>query len=492
MAKNVGSSSFQSTTHDEIYRNLTRLGGAVFKEEDIVFEGNRMVLPVSFKNDLAGAISFLEQKAREEEDLADFTRTFNYRPHDGAYNAYRAMKEVYGIVQGITVRGFFGDQPPRYIQIPTDVDVTEEVPWGQFALPGFKNTTINFGSAMDPEYGPVFRVLVQSPRKNRAAIEGLFVLLEKAMKEGSIYRGKPIDGSLNFIDLSGVNPDKVVYSEQVRAELEANVWAFMERTEMFTKMGMSSKRSVLMYGKYGTGKSLTANVTALRARKAGWTFIMSRPGRDDFHEVMQTARLYQPAVVFVEDAEQFASDTNNDVQLSKILDTFDGISSKSTKMMIVMTTNHPERLTPGMRRPGRIDQFIGISDLDPAGIQKLIEITIGERLDANIDWSQVHHANDGYTPAFVKEAADRSLRYAIARGADVKDVRINTADLVHAAQSMREQYEWTIEHINPREDSLGVVFKGIVSSAIAEVASEDPRDDVWDAEKLVQAIQAAI
>ena len=145
-----------------------------------------------------------------------------------------------------------------------------------------------------------------------------------------------------------------------------------------------------------------------------------------------------------------------------------------------------------MRRPGRIDQFIGISDLDAAGIQKLIEITIGERLDTNIDWSQVHHANEGYTPAFVKEAADRSLRYAIARGTDVKDVRINTADLVHAAQSMREQYEWTIEHIKPREDTLGVVVKGIVSSAIAEVASEDPRDDVWDAEKLVQAIQAAI
>lgn len=480
--------------HDKkLMASIAELGGQGFKEEDIVFEGNKLVLPEMFRGDLKKAIRFIQTKVAEEEETAEFSRTFKFRPWDGAYNAYQAFKKAFGMVHGKTTMSFFGPNPPRYIQIPISFNKTEEVPWGAFTLPILENTTIYFESGHDREYGDVFTINVSAPRKHRFIIEGLFKLVQTELEEHSIYRGKAVDGANNFLDLSGVNEARVVYSKQARAELEANVWAFMERADDYKKLGMPTKRSVLLHGTFGTGKSLTANVTALRAEKAGWTFIMARPGKDNFETVMQTAKLYQPAVVFMEDAEQFASNTGDDAQLSKILDIFDGISSKSIKMMVVMTTNHPDRLTEGMRRPGRIDQFISISNLDNDGVQKLIEITLNGSVAPDIDWEQVCEANAGYTPAFVKEGADRAIRYAVARGSNIKDIKITTEDLVYSANSLREQYVWMGNDVNNvKVTTMDTLIGNSIRRTVGELAAPAGRTraDVWNAEAL-QEVQSA-
>src|SRR3990167_10320825 len=93
------------------------------------------------------------------------------------------------------------------------------------------------------------------------------------------------------------------------------------------ELGLPLKRAILLDGTYGTGKSLAGYLTARVAETNGWTFLMARPGRDNFLQVMQTARLYQPAVVFFEDAETVTGYESNDL-INQVLDTFDGIQSK--------------------------------------------------------------------------------------------------------------------------------------------------------------------
>ena len=43
------------------------------------------------------------------------------------------------------------------------------------------------------------------------------------------------------------------------------------------------------------------------ALENGWTFIQARPGVDDLSTVLQTAKLYQPAVVFFASSSTFTS-----------------------------------------------------------------------------------------------------------------------------------------------------------------------------------------
>ncbi|NIS12736.1 MAG: AAA family ATPase, partial [Thermoplasmata archaeon] len=86
-------------------------------------------------------------------------------------------------------------------------------------------------------------------------------------------------------------------------------------------------------------------------------FIQCRPGIDNVYDAMKTARLYQPAVVFYEDVDTIAQgdQTQGHVAVTQLLDIFDGLTAKSTKILAILTTNHPEKIHKGMVRPGRLD-----------------------------------------------------------------------------------------------------------------------------------------
>ena len=478
----------------ELLENIAQLGGKSFKEEDIVFEGQKLILPESFKGDLTRAIKFIQLRQKEDEEEAVFSRTFNYRPWDGAICAYRALKKKFGMVHGKTMTSFFGSNPPAYIQVPISATEQEEAPWGNFQVPLLDNTLIEFAQGASPEYGPVFRIDVTAPRKHRFVIEGLFQLVAEELETGSIYRGKAIDGQQmpQFIDLHAVDPAKVVYSEQVLMDLQANIFAVMRYPEQHLELGLPRKRAILLLGTYGTGKSLAGFLTALEAEKNGWTFLMARPGRDNFLTVMQTARLYQPACVFFEDAELMAGAEAHDT-ISQILDVFDGIQAKGTNLMVVMTTNHPDKLHMGMHRPGRIDSQISIGELDAAGIEKLIRSAIPEGILEDIDFAAVVTACEGYVPAFVKEVADRAVRYALVRSDGHLDYKIGTQDLVHAAGGLRDQFNRMqgAPEVAVAEQSLTAVIEGSVKKGVAALATPAENPDVfgrvWNVEKLQEA-----
>lgn len=481
----------------ELLARIAELGGKGMKEEDVVFEGQKLVLPTRFKGSLDSAIQYLARKRDEDEEISSFSQKYNYRPWDGARNAVLAMKKAFGMVTGQATYSFFGKNPPRYLQIPVGVDDTEEVPWGQFTVPLLEDTTFNFGASQSADYGQVFNLTVESPRKNRFVIEGLFKLIEEELQTNSIYRGKAIDGQTQpqFIDLRGFDPDKVVYSDQVQADLDANLWGVLRYSEESRKLGLPLKRSLLLTGPYGTGKSLAGLRTALEAESAGWTFIMARPGRDNFIEVMQTARLYQPAVVFMEDADTIASVDNEDL-ISQLLDVFDGIQSKNTDLMVVLTTNHPETLHKGMMRPGRLDAIVEIGALDGNGIRRLIQSIIPEkRLAKIIDYDKVVAAAEGYMPAFVKEMSDRAVRYALARnGGVLGDQVITTEDLVHSATGLRSQFDRMQEAPEHSVSeaigtSLGELMTNSARRVVAQLAAnaDNSDDSIWNVEELSKA-----
>lgn len=476
----------------DLINQIAELGGKAFKEEDIVFEGTKLVLPEGFRGDLERAITFLKRRVREDEEIAVFQRTFKYRPWDGAVCAYRAMKQAFGMVHGKTVHTLFGDQPPKYIQVPISATETEEAPWGQFQIPLLENTLINFSSTNDSEHGKVFEIVVDAPRKHRFVIEGIFKLVENELDQHSIYRGHAIDGQEHpqFLDLSKLDRNKIVYSEQVTIDMEANIWSVMRYPEQQKKFGLPLKRAILISGTYGVGKTLAGFLTAIEAEANGWTFLMSRPGRDNFLTVMQTARLYQPACVFFEDAENMAGGADNDT-ITEILDVFDGIQAKNTNLMVVLTTNHPDLIHKGMHRPGRVDSQIEIGSLDNKGIERLIRALIpNDILSDTVDFEPIFEACQEFVPAFIKETADRAIRYSLVRTNGVLH-NIDTEDLVNAAKGLRPQFlrmqgasESTIG-----EKSLSALIRDAAQEGVAVLATPAHKafPEVWDKAKLAQA-----
>jgi len=447
---------------------LADLGGSQFHQDDIKIQGSEIVVPTALG--VAGTIKHLKAYLEVQETVTDFSRTYQYRPWDGAFAVQNALLKLTGTA-GLPRGSFFSR--PKLISIPVGIDETVQVPWGQVEVPLIEGM-LTMGSEQHKELGPLFSLGVSAPRKYRDAVEGLFRLVQQELETNSIYRGRAIDGQEQpeFIDLRGIDPSKVVFSESVQEMLDANIYSMLRHTDTLRENGVALKRTVLLHGPYGTGKTLTSTLTALEAVANGWTFILCRPGRDDLALTLQTARLYQPSVVFFEDVDIVAA-TSDDMEVTTLLDMFDGIRAKGTEILAIMTTNHAERIHKGMLRPGRLDAVIEIGGLDAAGFSKLIRVTTDpDLLEPDLDWDAIATAFEGFLPAFAVEAIQRAQRYTIARNEGVPGV-LSTQDLVDAAVGLRPQLAMMEEALEGEPPaSIKVAMTELIKGAVDETVDD--------------------
>lgn len=445
LAKNgiTGKQSEQEKLRKEALEVLDKLGSLSVKDDSIQFVGDKIVLPERFSGDLLEAAAFLEQIHEAEEEEYQFGRVFKYRPWDGAAAFQRALYRVFGTVGlGKATFSMFGKQPPQLISISVGVNETLQVPWGEVSMPPL-DATFFLGGSRDAEYGTLFELAVTAPKKQRKRLEAFFDVVEDELRQRSIYKGRAFNGAEQpeFLDLTGIKEEQVVYSNEVLAQLDANLWSLIEHTDTMRDLGIPLKRAVLLEGPFGTGKSLAGALTAKRAQQNEWTFILARPGKDDVFEVLNTAKLYAPAVVQFEDIDTVAS-KGSDAAISRLLDALDGISNKSTGVLALFTTNYVEKLQKGVMRPGRIDSIIHIAELDRDGIERAIKANVDSKvLSANVDYDVVYSEMHGFLPAFVVEAVNRAVRYAVSRSKGSAKFTIETDDIVNAAIGLRRQLE---------------------------------------------------
>jgi DNA polymerase III delta prime subunit len=428
---------------DAVTALLHALGEMRVQEDALTFEGDKFIFPGSYEGKIPAVIDFLRNYMKQEEMRFDFNKTLPYRPYDGAYAFMTVMRQLTGTTGfGVNRMTFFGPEPPEFISIPINAKGdTAQIPWGLVEFPAY-GAKFDVG-AVRTDSGYTFHLTVNAPRKHRKEIEAIFSLIEKHLKDNSIYRGQAINGhdmQPEFIDLSRVDPEKVVYSQSVMDDLLTHVWAPIRFTERYRNQGMPLKRAVLFAGPFGTGKTLGCLLTAKEAVEQGWTFIMCRTGQDKPADVIKTAELYAPAVVVIEDLDVHAGSSTK-VEISQLLEMLDGAVNKGNEIIGLFTTNHIEDIQKGALRPGRIDAVIEITDLDEPAFRRLIINNIGaDWLADDVDYTAVAEAMHGFLPAFVAQAAQRSLGYIMARNNGQPGV-VDTEALVGAARTLRPQLE---------------------------------------------------
>ena len=437
--------SQEETARSAAMALLAQIGGKTIAEKDLVFEGGRFILPAQYEGRLGEAIGFLKRHQEQQGKTHEYNKTFRYRPYDVAHALTLALTEVFGTSgMGESWRDMFGgEHHPQFIEVPTGVGQSVQVPWDLMALPILgESAQIEVSYTRDGDFGILGKLSIKAPRAAKAQVEGLWKVIEKHLTESSLYKGKALIGGDSmmpqFLDVRKVNPAHVIYSDDVLQQLDTNVWSLIEHTDLMRELGESLKRAVLLEGPYGTGKSLAAFLTAQRCVENGWTFLFVKPG-DDLDSAMHTAQLYSPAVVFFEDIDVIG-EAGDPARVSKLLDSFDGIGAKGAEVVAILTTNRKDKIHKGMLRPGRLDAVISINNLDESGVEKLIKAHVDETMLRVMDYSKVFEAFADFTPAFAKEAISRAKRYAIAREGG-KPTMLTTSDFVGAAKSLTPQLE---------------------------------------------------
>lgn len=457
---------------------LATLGGALSEENDIVFRGTQLVIPERMSLKEAG--KQIAQKIEDEEQEYSITRVFDFLPWDGALATAETLKEVFGMTFGRATYSMFGKNPPelRDIKIGPGANDTVQVPWGSLSVPAWGDDAAIFLHSTRDTFGTlVFALQVSCKRKARHEVEGLFKLIQDRLEEKSIYRGRAITASMEpeFIDLSTFDPSQVVYSQDTMRQLELHLWGPIRYRKAFEGRDQRSKRVTMLHGTFGTGKTLAALKTAVECEQVGLnggqppTFIMCRPGLDNWRYALSLARLYGDSVIFIEDADLLIED-NDPSKMSALLEEFDGALKKGLDVKLVLTTNYIEKIPKGMLRPGRMDAVIEIGTMDEAGVQRLLTRLVGDKLADDIDFAAIYQSVEGLTPAFVREVLDRAVAANIVNsGGEVTGV-FSTQDFVDAANSLRPQLELMNDAPEAqRRPTLDTAFEQAITSAVTLV-----------------------
>lgn len=454
---------------------------------DIVRSESATTIVVPEAMDLKKAVKWLVRRIEDEESKIAINHEFDALPLEGAAALAAACQELFSWQSLVPTPGFWGSSPPSMISMEFAPGKKAKVPWGRMVFPdieGHLETSIGV-----VEGRPVFVCKGEIKRKYEHTVNKLLRRAEQFVLEHSLYKGKalrvpfpeyddprefnPSDFSPSFMDLSDVDPNELVLPEIVQAQVDTSLFTPVKHTAACRKSGVPIKRGVLLFGPYGTGKTLTMKIAAKTCVDSNWTFVcIDDPSK--LADAIRFARRFQPCLIFAEDIDRAVSGEKRTSEIDNILNTIDGIDSKTCEIMVCLTTNHVEKLNRAMMRPGRLDAVIEIQRPDGPAVAQLCRNYCGGLLPIDEDLTSVGEILEGQTAAVVREICERSKMGAIARTG--KADSLAASDLVTSAHGMRTQLELMdatpVYEPSDLEKAAGIIAKGLGGDKAAAATDE--------------------
>jgi transitional endoplasmic reticulum ATPase len=466
---------------------------------DVTRGGTQIVLPEGMPTE--DAIIALARRVEMEDSKLSIHEEVEGFPLDGAYALMKALQRIYGWAEPRPTPGWFGSMnPPTMVNLEIAHGVHTQIIWGGFAVPGISGQ-LQTGISNNNQGRVVFTIQGVVKHKDREAVQRIAELTRQIVREESIYRHSAFRLQLNeegnvdannsptFLDLSKTVPGELVFNPAVNEQIVTSLFTPITHSDECRQHKIPLKRGILLSGPYGVGKTETAKQVAKLCTENGWTFIML-DRVSALKQALLFARQYEPAVVFAEDIDQCLKGEERTVDIDAFLNTIDGVTSKGSEIMTILTTNHIEKINQAMLRPGRLDAIIQVTPPDAAGVEKLMRLYGREILDADADLSEAAGIMAGEIPAFIREVVERAKLSAISRSTDGR-LMLDGKDLAIAARSLKEH----LELMKPRKadplsegDKLGAALSAIIVPQVGKKIAEDNSKHF----KLIEDINASV
>ena len=217
-----------------------------------------------------------------------------------------------------------------------------------------------------------------------------------------------------------VGREQVILPRQTLDIPGRNILRFVEHRQALEKMGQSCRKGLLFYGPPGTGKTHTIHYLA--ALRGHTTLLISAEQVGEVSEYMTLARLLQPSMVVIEDADLIARERTQmqhvceEVLLNKLLNEMDGLT-EDADILFVLTTNRPEARGRAHRpaRAHRSGDRVSLPDAE--GRRKLVELYAkGAVLAPGITQEIVKRTANA--AAFIRELMRRAAEFHLDRAAE--------------------------------------------------------------------------
>jgi transitional endoplasmic reticulum ATPase len=425
---------------------------------------------------LETAAAALLVKSAEQEQVINLKEKIYGGVWDVALAVYKALQQVFGFV---ATAGFL---PQVYKIASGPHGETVDIPFAQFKAPGVEGSMAPNVDWAD-KAGPTFFLSAAIKRKHSGKFEQIIKAAREILARESIYRAKALKVDFangdkagtgivepQFLDVSRADRSSLILSERVAAAVETSVFTPIEFAARCAELGIPKKRGVLLSGMYGTGKTLTAYVAAKLCTESGRTFVYVETA-DQLAQAVQFALQYSPALVFCEDIDRALAGQRT-ASVDEILNTVDGIDTKTADLMIILTTNNAAAINRAMVRPGRLDDVIEFAPPDAATVARLIRFYAGSLLEEDTYLELVAAELAGQIPAVIRECVERAKLSAVklSRGAPGA-LAITGEALLDSAYTMGAQ----LRLLSAAEPGMGAYEAvGRLVAAVAGRGAHDP------------------
>lgn len=450
---------------------------------EIVRKGTQIILPEGMSFDEAG--EWIKRKRKEEETIVAIYHDLEAFPLDGAYAFSKAIEKIYGWSSTKAVMVTMSISPTQTVQVP----------WGKVEVPGIEG---ELQTGLDTSGSiPKFVIQGRVKAKHRPEIMKIYELTKKILREQSVYRHKairvdfsymtkregfnPLNDEPKFMDVSSANPNDLIFESETKRIIRLCLFSLIEKSQLMRDHKVPLKKGILLAGPYGTGKTMTANVTAKLANDNGWTFIYVKYAQH-LHHALRMAQQYSPAVIFAEDIDRAVSGDRT-TEMDEILNTLDGVDTKHSEIITVLTTNHLDQINPAMLRPGRLDSIVPINLPDADAAAQLIRIYGRGLLSPTFDYVEAGNALRGKIPAVIRECVERAKAAAIDRVNGDITGKVEADDVIVAAAAMNAQIELIkvpdVDNRSPLE-KFGAAMGAEVANGIREASSIGEAESVLE------------
>jgi ATP-dependent 26S proteasome regulatory subunit len=267
------------------------------------------------------------------------------------------------------------------------------------------------------------QITVEVMAAERTQAEAFLSELRAGMHRRNVYRGRILSLSLddqhqlcvNFHKLPQIAREQIVLPAGLLERIERQAVDFARHAEQLRAAGRHLRRGLLLHGKPGSGKTLTA--TYLAGRMPGRTVLLiTGRGAGLVEQVCEMARMLEPATVILEDVDLIAEDRARQHPacmpiLFELLNQMDGLAEDSD-VLFALTTNRPEVLEPALAaRPGRIDLAIEVPLPDADGRRRLFSL-YAQGLRVAVPFDPWVRRTEGVSGAFIRELLRKAALYA--------------------------------------------------------------------------------
>lgn len=370
--------------------------------------------------------------------------------------------------EGGAARDIAANYVPRNANILVDYNDPRTVQMGgMLFLRDAKDRPIVASVNLD-DFSPGITVYTKRGEQ-RAATDFLKAVQVRAYTD-NFYRGKLLTiegkdcgGVLTFLPMERVAWDEVILPQKIIAEIRDNtVQMLRHKDQLGPRVGL--KRSLLLLGHPGTGKSICAKATAtetLRMVEADCTVIwitgQSIRWSEHIRDLYDAAKELAPSLLIYEDIDQIGGDRwkerGRNELLAELLTSMDG--AESNDGIITLASSNDVKLelidVALSDRPGRFDRKVAFPLPAPEHREQMLaRFLLGMSVALADDvteerWDRVVALSDGMTGAYLKEVAKSAVIRAVQRQPDrvaQKTVVVSAEDLDESLRVARENLEY--------------------------------------------------